>query len=158
MTTPSEIRSLLQTTATDMGTPGFDFTSGYGFINADSAMRTFAKPDPSLIKLVVPTGLTPGLAPFTLTITGLNLSSTSVVKFRDSTLSTTILNSTTGTAQIPAFTGDPIISVYTPPSSASGLDGGTSDTLKFFNLPKKDIIVIADSKTKKRQHFSPFSF
>lgn len=147
--TPAEIKSLLMSTATDMGTPGFDFSSGAGFVNADSAMRTFAKPDPSLIKLNVPTNTTPGTAPFTLTVTGLNLSSTSVIKFRDSTLGTTVVNSTTATATVPSFIGDPIISVYTPPTSASQLDGGYSDTLRFFNVPKKNITVFADTVSKK---------
>lgn len=147
--TPAEIKSLLVSSATDMGTPGFDFSSGAGFVNADSAMRTFAKPDPSLIKLNVPSSTTPGPQPFTLTVTGLNLSSTSVIKFRDSTLGTTVVNSTTATATVPSFIGDPIISVYTPPTSASGLDGGTSDTLRFFNLPKKNITVFADTVSKK---------
>lgn len=147
--TPAEIKSLLMSSATDMGTPGFDFSSGAGFVNADSAMRTFAKPDPSLIKLNVPSNTTPGPQPFTLTVTGLNLSSTSVIKFRDSTLGTTVVNSTTATATVPSFIGDPIISVYTPPASTSGLDGGYSDTLRFFNLPKKNITVFADTVFKK---------
>ncbi len=155
VTTPAQIRTILQTSAIDMGTPGFDYSSGYGFVNADSAMRTFAKPDPSLIKLLVPTNTTPGPAPFTLTITGLNLSSTSVIKFRDSALVTTIVNSDTATAVIPAFNGDPAISVYTPPISSSGLDGGSSDTLKFFGVIKKNIVVKADNKTKKYAQLLP---
>jgi hypothetical protein len=150
-TTPADqIRSILQSTATNMYTPGFDFTSGYGFINADSAMRTFAKPTPALIQLVVPSNaITPGQAPFTLTVTGANLSPGSIIKFRDSTLATTVLNSGSATAVIPPFNGNPIISVYTPPVSISGLDGGSSDSLKFFNIAKKNITIIADNKTKK---------
>ncbi len=149
VTSPQEIRTILQTTATDMNTPGFDFTSGYGFINADAAMRTFAKPEPALIQLVVPAGITPGPLPFTLTVTGLNFSPGSVIMFRDSALGTTIINSNTASAAVPAFIGDPVISVYTPPLSSSGLDGGTSDSLKFFGVIKKNITVTADNKTKK---------
>ncbi len=148
VTSPAEIRSLLQGTATDMNTPGFDFVSGFGFINADSAMRTFAKPDPSLIKLVVPAAITPGTASFTLTVTGENISPSSVIKYRDSTLTTTFVNSTTATATVPMFVGNPSISVYTPPVSVSGLDGGSSDTLKFFTLPKKSISITVDNKIK----------
>jgi subtilisin family serine protease len=59
VTTPSQIRSLLTITATDMGTAGFDFTSGYGFINADAAMRSFAAPTPSIEELIVPQILYP---------------------------------------------------------------------------------------------------
>ena len=150
LTAPAEIRSILQSTATDLYTAGFDFQSGYGFINADSAMRTFAKPDPTLIQLVVPSSVPiPGVNSFILTITGLNISPTSVIKFRDSTLVTTYINSTTATAVIPQFIGNPSISVYTPPISSSGLDGGSSDTLKFFNTIKKNIKVIANNITKK---------
>ena len=149
-TSPSEIRSILQSTATDMNTPGFDFSSGYGFLNADSAMRTFAKPDPTLIQLVVPASIISlGLTQFTLTVTGKNLSLSSVIKFRDSALVTTYINSETLTAVVPAFIGNPAISVYTPPISSSGLDGGSSDTLKFFSIVKKNITVTADNKVKK---------
>ncbi|MFM2326009.1 MAG: hypothetical protein RIR31_211, partial [Bacteroidota bacterium] len=148
-TSPDEIRAILQSTATDMNTPGFDFESGFGFINADSAMRTFAKPDPSLIQLVIPSSATPGLAPFTLTVTGSNLSPTSVIKFRDSTLVTTFVNTGEATAIVPAFNGNPAISVYTAPVSVSGLDGGSSDSLKFFALVKKSVIITVDNKTKK---------
>ncbi|NJM32272.1 MAG: hypothetical protein HC848_04630, partial [Limnobacter sp.] len=155
VTSPAQIRTILQNSATDMYAPGFDFTSGYGFINADSAMRTFAKPDPSLIQLIVPANITPGQAPFTLTVTGLNLSPTSVIKFRDITLSTTVLNSETATAVVPAFIGDPGISVFTPPVSSSGLDGGSSDTLRFFGVVKKNIIVTADNKSKKYAQLFP---
>jgi hypothetical protein len=149
LTSPGEIRSILQSSATDMETPGFDFTSGYGFVNADSAMRTFAKPDPTLIRLVVPAGVIPGTAAFTVTVTGVNLSPTSIIKFRDSSLATTVLNSGAATAVVPAFIGNPLISVYTPPVSTSGLDGGSSDSLKFFTIAKKTIIITADNKTKK---------
>lgn len=149
LTLPGEIRSILQHSATDMYTPGFDFTSGYGFVNADSAMRTFAKPDPTLIQLVVPSGVVPGTAAFTLTVTGVNLSPSSIIKFRDSTLTTTVLNSGAASAVVPAFIGNPLISVYTPPVSTSGLDGGSSDSLKFFTIAKKTIIITADNKTKK---------
>ena len=149
LTLPGEIKSILQISATDMYTAGFDFTSGYGFVNADSAMRTFAKPDPTLIHLVVPSGVVPGTSTFTLTVTGVNLSPTSIIKFRDSSLATTVLNSGAATAVVPPFIGNPLISVYTPPASISGLDGGSSDSLKFFTIAKKTIIISADNKTKK---------
>ncbi len=148
-TTPGEIRSILQSSATDMNTPGFDFTSGYGFINADSAMRTFAKPTPVLDQLLIPLSVTPGQSPFTLTVKGKYLSFNSIIKFRDVPLATTIINSKEATAQIPAFIGNPAISIYTPPISNSALDGGSSDSLYFFDVVKKNITVTADNKSKK---------
>lgn len=148
-TSPAEIRSILQSSAIDMNAPGFDFSSGYGFINADSAMRTFANPLPSLIQLVIPPATVPGEAPFTLTVTGTNLSPNSVVQFRGEPLPTTVVNSSTATTVIPAFFGNPAISVFTPPISSSSLDGGYSDSLYFFDPVKKQITVTANPQTKK---------
>ncbi len=124
-------------------------------------MRTFAAPDPSLIQLLVPANTTPGTEPFTLTITGLNLSPTSVVRFRDSSLALQYLSAgrDTATAEVPAFVGDPAISVYTPPLFTNGIDGGTSDTLKFFGVTKKNVVVKAENKTKKyAQSFPAFTY
>ncbi|MEP7109841.1 MAG: MBG domain-containing protein [Ferruginibacter sp.] len=149
LTSPGEIRALLQNTANDMGTPGFDFTSGYGFINADSAMRTFAKPDPTLDTLVFPSSVVPGKSSFTLTVRGTNLSYNSIINFRGVPLETKVLNPGEATAEIPAFTGNPAISVYTPPFSLSNRDGGSSDSMYFFKGAKKKIIVTADIITKK---------
>lgn len=42
---PSAIYSALENTALDMNTPGFDFDSGYGLIQADSAVNRLADPD-----------------------------------------------------------------------------------------------------------------
>lgn len=157
-----EIKALLKSTATPIGSSsGFNFASGAGFINADAAMRSFAAPDPSLIQLVVPANTTPGPQPFTLTVTGLNLSPTSVVRFRDSSLALLYLSEgrDTATAQVPAFIGDPAISVYTPPLFTNGVDGGTSDTLKFFGVTKKNVVVKAENKTKKyAQSFPAFTY
>jgi Subtilase family/MBG domain (YGX type)/Secretion system C-terminal sorting domain len=159
---PYEIKTLLKSPATPLGSSsGYNFASGAGFINADAAMRSFAAPDPSLIQLVVPSNTIPGTNPFTLTITGLNLSPTSVVRFRDSSLTLLYLSAgrDTATAAVPAFVGDPAISVYTPPLFSTGTDGGTSDTLKFFDVVKKNVVVKAENKTKKyAQSFPEFTY
>lgn len=153
-TTPAQIRTILQTTATDIITPpaipGFDFSSGFGFINADASMRTFAAPNPALIQLVIPPATTPGQAPFQLTVTGFNLSPTSVIYFRDIPLTpTNVVNSGTATVTIPAFMGNPPIKVVTPPNITGGLDGGTSNILNFFDPVKKKILVTANNVSKK---------
>ncbi len=41
---PNQIDEALRSTALDMNTPGFDFETGYGFINAFDAIETVAKP------------------------------------------------------------------------------------------------------------------
>ena len=49
---PAQMRSLMQTTALQTGGPGYNAATGYGLIQADTAMRTFAAPIPVVTKLV----------------------------------------------------------------------------------------------------------
>ncbi|MEO6406030.1 MAG: MBG domain-containing protein [Ferruginibacter sp.] len=158
--TPAQVRTVMQSAATDMYTPGFDFKSGYGFVNADASMRTFAQPKPTLTALQVPAGVTAGAVQFTLTLAGENFSSTSVVYFRDSALASTVfVNSNTLTALLPTFIGNPPLKVYTPPVSSSGLDGGTSNILRLLSAPKKLVKVIALNQEKKYgQQLPPLTF
>ncbi len=151
-TSSAQIRSLLQTTATNMspsGLSGYDYTSGFGLINADSAMRTFAAPTPELDSLIVPktTPFTiPGDTVFTVTVKGQNFSYNSQIYFNDSALaSTTVINKNAATAIIPKFDSNPSIRVYTPPITKNS-DGGFSNSLYFFQA---NIVVSADSITKK---------
>ena len=154
--TPSDIRSLMQSTAIDMNTPGFDFTSGYGFVNADLAMRTFAAPTPSIDSLVIPVTspiTIPGNSVFTVTVKGENFSTNSIVYYNDSALaSTVILNTNEATAVIPVFEGNPQIRVYTPPYpntvivNGQHLDGGFSNSAYFFEA---NITVTAVNAVKK---------
>ncbi|HEX7846050.1 MAG TPA: MBG domain-containing protein, partial [Chitinophagaceae bacterium] len=142
VTTPDTMKALLQSTAVDMRPPGlvgYDFYSGAGLIDADSAMRTFAVPEPFQIKLVVPEDTVPGRSSFILKITGENFSNSSVVYVVHSNGDTTTLlpDSITKTeifVEIPPFEGNPKIMVYTPPITEFG-DGGFSNILRFF-LPE----------------------
>jgi hypothetical protein len=142
VTTPSEIRSLLTSTATDMGTPGFDFTSGYGFINADAAMRSFAAPTPSIEQLILPA---PGQTRFT--VRGINLSNNSEIYYGDTKLEdVTVLNNNEATAPLPVLTGNQPVRVRTAPRTVSGLDGGFSNSL-YFN--SRHVTVIAGDAARK---------
>jgi hypothetical protein len=49
--TPKSNKIAFRSTAIDMASSGFDFNTGFGFINPDSAMRTFAAPVSYLIQL-----------------------------------------------------------------------------------------------------------
>src|SRR6185437_2363917 len=112
---PDSIRSILERTAIDMSTPGFDFNTGYGFIQANLAMRTFATPKPEITKLVqADTTIQAGSKPITVTVQGNFLDPNSKVIFRADTLNTTVISSTQATATIPVFIGNPAIHVYTP--------------------------------------------
>lgn len=47
--TPERIRWVLQATAIDMETPGFDFNSGYGLVDAHAALSVLTTPPPQLV-------------------------------------------------------------------------------------------------------------
>jgi hypothetical protein len=154
-TSAGQIRSLFQSTAFDMGAPGFDYSSGSGLIDVDSAMRTFAKPTPYQIKLVVPEDTLPGRSAFPLLITGQNFSANSYVVLGDTTgmangtadttqIWPTSINKNEITVIINTFGGNPSLMVYTPPQTVFG-DGGFSNMLYFFN---GKIVVQAISFTK----------
>jgi len=145
--TPDGVKNLLQSTALNIGASN---AAGAGLIQADLAMRSFASPTPFLISLEYPSTITPTSLPtssFTLTVNGDYLTDGSQVLFRGEAVTTTFVSTTELTATIPAFTGNPPIQVFTPPL-ANG-DGGYSNTVLFFSIPKKTITVTADSKTKK---------
>jgi subtilisin family serine protease len=56
--TPEEIGDILASTAIDMGVPGFDFDTGYGFINAQAALERTTIPEPgTVLGLLVISGL-----------------------------------------------------------------------------------------------------
>ena len=148
--TPAALRTLMETTALDMDATGFDFNTGYGFIQANTAMRTFATPTPVIndLQLLVPP-TTPGPAPVVLTVQGNYLDGQSVINFRGNPLPTTVVSPTTLSATIPAFTGNPAIQVYTPPVSVNGTDGGLSNSLYFFTPIKKHVVITAENKVKR---------
>ncbi|MEP7318395.1 MAG: S8 family serine peptidase, partial [Panacibacter sp.] len=148
--TPEQVRTILQNTAVDMDDPGFDYTSGYGFIQADSALRSIASPTPFISKLILPdTTVKPGEQPFEVTVKGNYLSKQSYILFRGNPLPTRIVSSSLATATIPSFTGNPAIQMYTAPITPNGNDGGYSDSLFFFSPVKKTITVTAKNTGKK---------
>ncbi len=148
--TPAAVRQLLQTTALNMDQTGFDYNTGYGFIQADAAILTFASPKPNLSELVVPVDVTkPGTTPFTVTVKGNYLTKDTRITLNGNILPTTIISSTEAQAQVPVFSGNPALNAITPPKSSSQLDGGSSDPLYFYSIVKKKITITADSFIKK---------
>ena len=146
--TPDEIRTLINTTALDMNTPGYDPVTGYGFIQPMAAMQTFAAPKPIIIGLVTPAPVTrPVTTAFTVTVRGRFLNPQTVVYLRGVPIATNYMSADSVSAVIPPFTDNPVVQLYNPPITSSSLDGGLSDSLYFF--PKKHIIVKANNETKK---------
>ena len=146
--TPAETRTLLESTALDMNTPGFDAVTGYGFIQPMAAMQTFAAPKPIIIALqTIAPVVRPVSAAFTVIVKGKFLTPQTLVYLRGVPIATNFLNTDSVSALIPAFTDNPVVQLYNPPITSSLLDGGLSDSLYFF--PKKLIVIKANDQTKK---------
>ena len=160
LSTPDQIRSLLQLTAVDMETANnisasdkFDYISGYGLVNADSAMRTFAAPTATLIEVVVPPAIIPcSGVPFTISITGENFSPNTVVYLINAPgdsirIIPNFISSSEVSVTISSCVGNPEIKAYTPPKDGTnGTDGGFSNSKYFFSAA---IIITANDVSKK---------
>jgi hypothetical protein len=153
---PADARSLLKSGAIDMDAQGFDYNTGNGFVNVDSSMRALANPTPQVTKLALAdSSLTAGAVPVNLIIQGNYFTANSKVLFGTDTLNATIQNSTTALASLPVFTDEKLISIYTPPKSLVGNDGGLSNGISITGVPKKVVTVIANNKTKKYGEVMP---
>jgi hypothetical protein len=156
---PDEIRSLLQSTTTDMGTPGFDYSSGFGLINTTAALNTFANPKPTIKKFYSTDSLNPGTAMpmpasisrFALLIDGENFLPTTRVYFNDSLIASHYLNENRIWARIDSFTGNPKIKLVTDAKSISNQDGGAAE-LKLFENRKLITISPRDTSRKYGQN------
>ncbi|MEO8762989.1 MAG: S8 family serine peptidase [Ginsengibacter sp.] len=151
---PAALRTLLQTTALDMGTTGYDPVTGYGFIQPFAAMQTFASPIPELDLLQTPVPLTrPVTTSFIVTVKGKGLNPRTQAYLGGTPLTTVYVNNETVTALIPPFTDNPTVQLFNPSIIPAGagtgvVDGGLSNSLFFFST-KKHVLVKADDKTKK---------
>ena len=145
------LKLLLQVTAVDMRPPEmgtndynffsktgtYDYISGAGMVDADSAMRTFASPRPFEIRLEKPTNIIPCQDPFVLTIIGENFSKNSKVYLVEGPGDSTIIIPTyiskdTILVTITSCVGNPEILVYSPPRPpvTEFDDGGFSNSIK----------------------------
>jgi hypothetical protein len=158
---PDEIRSLLQSTATDMGSPGFDYSSGFGLINTTSALLTFANPKPTIKKFYSTDSLNPGTSQplpfsnsrFALLIDGENFLPNTRVYFDDSLITSHYLNENRIWARIDSFTGNPKIKLVTDGKSISNLDGGEAELKLFEN--KKVVTISPRDTARKYGQYNP---
>ena len=148
--TPASVKNTFQKTAIDMGTPGFDFNTGYGFMQADAALRTIANPSPQINSLEFTNpDLTPGAQPMEVLIHGNYFSPDTKIIFGNDTLATQINSFTLATVTLPVFYSDKLISAYSPSITPSALDGGISNSIAINGIPKKNIAIKANNQTKK---------
>lgn len=149
--TPALMKTILQSTARDMGAPGYDVINGYGFAEADAALASLANPTPLVYDLIFDENLTPGLDPVEITIFGEYLTDESIVYIDGEPAggSTTVSpDGTSITTTIDPF--GPLVNqevqVGNPSTTPSGLDGGLSDPLYFTDKPSVVITIAEKSK------------
>jgi hypothetical protein len=154
---PEEVREILTTTALDMGTPGYDPASGYGFLQADAALLTLANPSPLLFSLSYDTTLMPGFDTLLITIKGKYLVQGSQVYFNGEPLDseTVLYGDTAVETLVPPFSDlYPALQVYNPPGAlTNGEDGGLSNSVYF--TTKETLLITIDDKTKKYGEILP---
>jgi subtilisin family serine protease len=101
---PDSVRYMLSHTSLDMATIGFDYATGSGLIQADSALALFAAPTPQLNQLILPDSLyVPGKTSFTLKLKGDFFRSNSTLMLRGHPIPTVVLSSTEATANYSCF-------------------------------------------------------
>ncbi|WP_439882759.1 S8 family serine peptidase [Pontibacter sp. MBLB2868] len=146
---PAAVRSLLRSTALDMGTAGFDKATGFGFIRTDAAISTFATPTPIAEGFTTPEGIAVGkkIVVNGYYFKGTPTQSVSKIEFGGVVIPTTFISETQLQATIPTITGNPAIRVCNPATSISGLDGGCSKPLYLY--PKTVVTVKAGNFTKR---------
>lgn len=153
--TPAAVKNTLLSNSIDMDAPGFDFNTGHGLIQVDAAVRTFANPTAQLIRLEYDTTLKPGVQPMQLTVYGNYLSPDTKIILGNDTLPTTIVSTSEANTTLPVFFGNQFIQAYTPSKTPSGLDGGLSNSISITGIPKRNISIIANNKTRMYATVSP---
>ena len=167
---PTALRSLLQTTASDIEDPGFDTRSGAGLIQLNQTALSVANPTPQILDIIIENG-TPGIEPVKLTLvlqypvvdedgTPIIGEGGTEIKLREEVLPFTNDNwewAVNGQDEyiinyfvdIGPIIGNPAITVSNPPKAAvdEPVDGG-SVTLNILDIPKKDLLVKAGNANK----------
>ncbi|MHA4843962.1 MBG domain-containing protein [Flavitalea antarctica] len=156
---PHELRQQLKSSAGRFPNISgeFSFDGGYGYIQADSAMAQIAnaKPIISTLEPVVP-GAQGGTDPFQVRIAGRYFAPNSQIYVDNVPVPTTISTDpatgiSTATATVNAIPSgqDPAFQIFNPAKSVSGLDGGLSESLRFFS---SGVLIIVKAENKSRRY------
>lgn len=147
---PDGVKGILQNTALDMHSPGYDVLSGAGFILADSALKDLANPTPYIHSISYDTTLTPGVDTLLLTVYGEYLDPGATVWLDGAPLTNGVVieGDSAIITLVEPFSGlYPAIQVFNPPmAGTNGLDGGLSNPLYFTD--KETILITVDDKSK----------
>jgi len=147
--TAAQMKTILTTTTVNMDVPGFDETTGWGFVRADSALLSFSNPSPLITSYrLADSSFVPGDDPVTLVINGEYFSNAASVILRSDTIPAIVLNSRELNVNIPTFPGNPPLTVYNPPITPLGLDGGVSDSIYLKSAIPQNVKVIVNNAVK----------
>ena len=153
---PARMKTLLRNSAIDMEAPGFDLYTGAGFVQVDSASRTFANPTPQIGDVrLEDSSIALGSQPCNIIISGDYLTFGTKVLLGNDTIPSAVLNAEEIIATVPQFSGANQLFLYTAPKSPSGEDGGLSDPYVLNGVVKKTVRVIADNKSRKYGENNP---
>ncbi|HSG67524.1 MAG TPA: hypothetical protein VK994_02375, partial [Bacteroidales bacterium] len=147
----SQVRNIMSSTAI-AGPNGIDNVFGYGMIQADAAIMSFANPRPVITDYFhTPEDATPGVEAITLTVTGdYFIDNTTTFFLNGQALDLAPGSPTTGNTRdvlIPAYDElYPPFEAYNPPLIAGGSDGGYSDPI--FITSKPTIVGTIQNETK----------
>ncbi len=148
---PDGVKNILQTSAIDMGTTGYDVATGAGYITADNALSQLGNPAPYITNIYYDTTLTPGVDTILLTVYGEYLTEGSTIWLDGAPLTNGVViqGDSAIITIVEPFSGlYPAIQVYNPPmAGTNGTDGGLSNPLYF--TTKETILVSVDDKSKK---------
>ncbi|HEX2847033.1 MAG TPA: S8 family serine peptidase [Chitinophagaceae bacterium] len=154
--TPIQAKQLIAATAINMDAPGFDYNTGNGFIQVDSAIRSMANPTPRIDSILLSDTTVPaGSHPMTLTVYGDYLTSSTKILLNDDTLQSQIIDAHKVTAELPSFSGDKSLYAYNSPKSLLGNDGGLSNAYSITGFAREMVTVSADNKTRKYGERNP---
>jgi len=148
--TPAELKTKMIAGAIDMGAPGYDRESGYGFVQANNVLQNLANPKPQLYDVSANQEIIAGQEYTNLVIKadGDYFTEQSTILLRGEPIPTTFISNSELSSSI-VLTGDPEISVYTPAlAGTNGSDGGTSGVQKLFGVEKTVVTIKSDNKTK----------
>ncbi|MCX2742728.1 S8 family peptidase [Mangrovivirga sp. M17] len=152
----NSLLSLLKNTSTPAS--GDPLQVGAGFIDVEAAFKAIASQTAKITKLIIEDGKTPSAEPFIVTILGEYLPEDPIVNFDGQQL--TIIETGDGyiKAIVPEFDGNPDLTVETQPTTPSGLDGGDSNVLRFFDGGKVALTIQAVNDTTKYGQQASFEY
>ncbi|HSB92146.1 MAG TPA: S8 family serine peptidase [Flavitalea sp.] len=148
--TPTQLKSVLQSTAYTMYGSKTSPLSGAGLVQGVRAVASFVAPKPEVTEVVIPdTTINTSTDSLPIIIKGSFLTDNSILIIGRDSIATQYINDQQVNVVIPPFIGNPDVVMYNPPLSTSGNDGGLSIPIKLYSKPKQIVIITPQARTKR---------